>query len=130
MAVVEPADVAAFLAICEKWDVDATVVGEVTDGDRLQIDWHGERVVDVPPRSVAHDGPTYQRPFARPDSQDVLQADGAETLAAARVRRGAARHPAAAGRPAPTCATSPGSPTSTTATCRATPSSPSRATAA
>ena len=80
MAVVEPQDVAAFLAICEKWDVDATVVGEVTDGDRLQIDWHGERVVDVPPRSVAHDGPTYNRPFARPDSQDTLQADGAEKL--------------------------------------------------
>jgi phosphoribosylformylglycinamidine synthase II len=80
MAVVEPADVAAFLAICEKWDVDATVIGEVTDGDRLQIDWHGERVVDVPPRSVAHDGPTYHRPFARPDSQDELQADAAELL--------------------------------------------------
>ena len=80
MAVVEPADVQAFLAICEKWDVDATVIGEVTDGDHLQIDWHGERVVDVPPRSVAHDGPTYHRPFARPDSQDVLQADVAERL--------------------------------------------------
>jgi phosphoribosylformylglycinamidine synthase subunit PurL len=80
MAVVEPDDVKAFLAICEKWDVDATVIGEVTDGDRLQIDWHGQRVVDVPPRSVAHDGPTYQRPFARPDSQDVLRADGAESL--------------------------------------------------
>ena len=80
MAVVEPADVDAFLAICEKWEVDATVIGEVTDGDRLQIDWHGERVVDVPPRSVAHDGPTYHRPFARPDSQDELQADAAERL--------------------------------------------------
>jgi phosphoribosylformylglycinamidine synthase II len=80
MAVVEPADVEAFLAICEKWDVDATVIGEVTDGDRLQIDWHGQRVVDVPPRSVAHDGPTYHRPFARPDSQDELQADAAELL--------------------------------------------------
>jgi phosphoribosylformylglycinamidine synthase len=80
MAVVEPDDVDAFLAICEKWDVDATVVGEVTDGDRLQIDWHGERVVDVPPRSVAHDGPTYHRPFARPSWQDALQADGAEAL--------------------------------------------------
>ncbi|MCW2846111.1 MAG: purL [Marmoricola sp.] len=81
MAVVEPADVAAFLAICEKWEVDATVIGEVTDGDHLQIDWHGERVVDVPPRSVAHDGPTYHRPFARPADQDDLQADGAERLA-------------------------------------------------
>ena len=80
MAVVEPTDVDAFLAICEKWDVDATVIGEVTDGDHLQIDWHGERVVDVPPRSVAHDGPTYHRPFARPDSQDALQADAAEKL--------------------------------------------------
>ncbi len=80
MAVVEPADVETFLAICEKWEVDATVIGEVTDGDRLQIDWHGERVVDVPPRSVAHDGPTYHRPFARPDSQDLLQADVAEAL--------------------------------------------------
>ncbi|MCW2791124.1 MAG: phosphoribosylglycinamide synthetase [Nocardioides sp.] len=80
MAVVEPGDVAAFLAICAKWEVEAVVVGEVTDTGRLQIDWHGERVVDVPPRSVAHDGPTYHRPFARPSWQDALQADGAEAL--------------------------------------------------
>ena len=81
MAVVEPADVAAFLGICAKWDVEAVVIGEVTDTGRLHIDWHGERVVDVPPRSVAHDGPTYHRPFARPTWQDALQADGAEALA-------------------------------------------------
>jgi phosphoribosylformylglycinamidine synthase II len=80
MAVVEPANVDRFLAICDKWDVDATVVGEVNDSGRLTIEWHGETVVDVPPRSVAHDGPTYQRPFARPDEQDALQADVAETL--------------------------------------------------
>ena len=81
MAVVEPGDVEAFLAICAKWDVEAVVIGEVTDTGRLHIDWHGERVVDVPPRSVAHDGPTYHRPFARPDWQDDLQADAAESLA-------------------------------------------------
>ncbi|MGO4256636.1 phosphoribosylformylglycinamidine synthase subunit PurL [Marmoricola sp. RAF53] len=80
MAVVEPADVDAFMAICAKWDVEAVVVGEVTDSGRLHIDWHGERVVDVPPRSVAHDGPTYERPYARPDWQDALQADRAEAL--------------------------------------------------
>jgi phosphoribosylformylglycinamidine synthase subunit PurL len=80
MAVVEPDDVAAFLEICAKWDVEATVVGEVTDTGRLQIDWHGERVVDVPPRSVAHDGPTYHRPFERPAWQDELQSDDAESL--------------------------------------------------
>ncbi|MGI8900804.1 MAG: phosphoribosylformylglycinamidine synthase subunit PurL, partial [Nocardioides sp.] len=80
MAVVTPADVDRFLEICAKWDVDATVVGEVDESGRLTIEWHGETVVDVPPRSVAHDGPTYDRPFVRPDSQDVLQADGAERL--------------------------------------------------
>jgi phosphoribosylformylglycinamidine synthase len=81
MAVVEPADVARFLEICEKWDVEATVVGEVDDSGRLTIEWHGETVVDVPPRSVAHDGPTYQRPFARPSWQDALQADDGAGLA-------------------------------------------------
>ncbi len=80
MAVVEPGDVDAFLAICEKWDVEAVDIGEVTETGRLIIDWNGERVVDVPPRSVAHDGPTYQRPFARPESQDALQGDRAEAL--------------------------------------------------
>ena len=79
MAVVEPANVERFLKICEKWDVDAHVIGEVTDTGRLEIDWHGELVVDVPPRTVAHDGPVYERPFARPDWQDALQADAPRT---------------------------------------------------
>ncbi|WP_406201441.1 phosphoribosylformylglycinamidine synthase subunit PurL [Kitasatospora sp. NBC_01560] len=74
-AIVEPDKVDRFLEICEKWDVIATVIGEVTDGERLEIFWHGELVVDVPPRTVAHEGPTYHRPFARPSWQDALQAD-------------------------------------------------------
>ena len=131
MAVVEPDKVERFLEICEKWEVDATVVGEVTD-DRAgsSIEWHGEVVVDVPPRTVAHEGPVYERPFARPAWQDALQADGAEKLPRPADRRRAARDPAAAGRPARTSATGRGSPTSTTATSSATPSSPSRRTPA
>ena len=66
MAVVEPEDVERLMAICAKWDVEAVVIGEVTDTGRLRIDWHGEQVVDVPPRSVAHDGPTYHRPVRAP----------------------------------------------------------------
>ncbi|MGY2078865.1 phosphoribosylformylglycinamidine synthase subunit PurL [Modestobacter sp. SYSU DS0657] len=74
-AIVEPDKVEAFLAVCRKWEVLATVIGEVTDGDRLVIDWHGERIVDVPPRTVAHEGPVYERPMARPADLDALQAD-------------------------------------------------------
>ncbi|PHQ50826.1 phosphoribosylformylglycinamidine synthase II [Streptomyces cinnamoneus] len=80
-AIVEPGKVGRFLEICEKWDVIATVIGEVTDGERLEIFWHGEQIVDVPPRTVAHEGPVYERPYARPDWQDALQADDANKLA-------------------------------------------------
>ena len=80
MAVVEPSDADAFFAICRKWDVEATTIGEVTGDARLVVDWHGETVVDVDPRTVAHDGPVYERPFARPAWQDALQDDAAEVL--------------------------------------------------
>jgi phosphoribosylformylglycinamidine synthase len=89
MAIVAPDKVGRFLEICGKWEVEAAVIGEVTEvspqerarGGRLVIDWHGETVVDVPPRTVAHDGPVYERPYARPPEQDALQADPAEELA-------------------------------------------------
>jgi phosphoribosylformylglycinamidine synthase subunit PurL len=80
MAIVEPGKVDRFLEVCDKWGVEATVVGEVTDTGRLVIDWHGETVVDVPPRTVAHEGPVYHRPYERPSWQDGLQADTAEQL--------------------------------------------------
>jgi phosphoribosylformylglycinamidine synthase len=79
-AVVAPENVDAFLAVCRKWEVLATVIGEVTEGDRLRITWQGETVVDAPPRTVAHEGPVYQRPVARPESQDALNADSSSRL--------------------------------------------------
>jgi phosphoribosylformylglycinamidine synthase len=80
MAVVTPDNVEAFLKICEKWDVPATVIGEVDDTGRLTIEWHGETIVDVPPRTVAHEGPVYHRPYSRPADLDGLQGDDAAAL--------------------------------------------------
>jgi phosphoribosylformylglycinamidine synthase len=80
-AVVTPDNLEAFLAICAKWDVDCAVIGEVTGTGRLVIEWHGEVIVDVPPRTVAHDGPVYERPYARPSWQDALQGDAPDSLA-------------------------------------------------
>jgi phosphoribosylformylglycinamidine synthase II len=74
-AIVEPSKIARFLEICEKWDVTATVIGEVTDGNRLEITWHSELIVDVPPRTVAHDGPVYNRPLTKPDYVDRVNAE-------------------------------------------------------
>ncbi len=74
-AVVAPENVDAFMAVCRHYDVLATDIGEVTDGEHLVISWHGETVVDVPPHTVALDGPVYERPVERPSDQDALQAD-------------------------------------------------------
>lgn len=73
-AIVEPKHIARFLEICAKWDVTVDVIGEVTDGDRLIITWHGEVIVDVPPRTVAHEGPVYNRPLAQPDYINIVNA--------------------------------------------------------
>jgi phosphoribosylformylglycinamidine synthase subunit PurL len=80
-AIVRPGNLEAFLEHCAKWEIEAAVIGEVNDSGRLTVDWHGQRIVDVPPRTVAHEGPVYQRPYERPAWQDTLQADGPERLA-------------------------------------------------
>ncbi|MDO5067520.1 MAG: phosphoribosylformylglycinamidine synthase subunit PurL [Propionibacteriaceae bacterium] len=80
MAVVKPSDVEQFMAICAKWDVAATIIGEVTDGERLVIHWHGQCIVDVDPRTVAHDGPSYDRPQQEPAWLYGVNADRAEDL--------------------------------------------------
>ncbi len=79
MAVVEPARVDEFLAVCAKWDVRAAVIGEVTDTGRLVMTWHGETVVDLPPASAA-DGPVYHRPAMRGADAGALAADDPAAL--------------------------------------------------
>jgi phosphoribosylformylglycinamidine synthase len=77
MAVVTPERLEEFLGVCRKWDVLATVIGTVTDTGRLRMTWHGETIVDLPPRTAAHEGPVYDRPIERPLDQDaVVEVDG------------------------------------------------------
>ncbi|MFC7788069.1 phosphoribosylformylglycinamidine synthase subunit PurL [Microbacterium sp. MAHUQ-60] len=80
MAIVAPEKLDAFMAVVDKWEVETSVLGEVTGDGRLVIDWQGERIVDVDPSTVAVDGPVYDRPVAYPTWLDALQADAAELL--------------------------------------------------
>ncbi|WP_417288464.1 phosphoribosylformylglycinamidine synthase subunit PurL [Corynebacterium variabile] len=72
MAVVTPDNVDAFMEICAKWEVIASDLGEVTDGEHLVIEHQGEVVVDADAASMADEGPVYERPYAKPDTQDSL----------------------------------------------------------
>ncbi|MFH8251718.1 phosphoribosylformylglycinamidine synthase subunit PurL [Microbacterium sp. B2969] len=80
MAIVAPEKLDAFLEVVGKWDVETSVLGEVTGDGRLQIFWHGEEIVNVDPSTVAVDGPVYERPVAYPTWIDALHDDAAAAL--------------------------------------------------
>jgi phosphoribosylformylglycinamidine synthase II len=85
LLIVEQAKVRTVLAVAERWGVLATVIGEVTapvddDGGRLVVTWRDQVIVDVPPGSLADDGPVYARPMREPNDLPLLLADRAETL--------------------------------------------------
>ena len=75
MAIVRPEKLDDFLTITAKWEVETSVLGEVTDTGRLIIHWQGETIVDVDPKTVAIDSPVYERPYHRPAWLDGVQAD-------------------------------------------------------
>jgi phosphoribosylformylglycinamidine synthase II len=75
MAIVRPEKLDDFLTITAKWEVETSVLGEVTDTGRLIIHWQGETIVDVDPKTVAIDSPVYERPYHRPAWLDGVQSD-------------------------------------------------------
>jgi len=59
LCVVEPARVDEVLAVCERWETNPTVVGEVTASDRLRVLQDGDVVADVPVSVLVDDCPLY-----------------------------------------------------------------------
>jgi phosphoribosylformylglycinamidine synthase len=59
--------------IFEKWDLDAVVIGRVTDNQHFRALWRGQEVANIPIHALTKDAPSYQRPAARPPQQDQLQ---------------------------------------------------------
>lgn len=62
LAVVEPARLDEVVAVCRRWDLDATAIGTVTEGENLVARAGGEVVVDLPARLLADEAPTYEVP--------------------------------------------------------------------
>ena len=54
------------LSIFERWDLEAAVIGTVTDTGNLTLRWHGETIADVPARPLADDAPLLDRPRREP----------------------------------------------------------------
>jgi phosphoribosylformylglycinamidine synthase subunit PurL len=63
----------AIKKIFDKWDLDAVVIGRVTDDQQFCALWDGEEVARIPIRALTREAPVYRRPAARPADQDQLQ---------------------------------------------------------
>ncbi len=90
LCVVEPYDVPAVLDVCEKWEVLATVIGEVTDTHLFRIFKDGELVGELPVPLLVDECPLYDLEPEAPttplygggEQQVATDADAATTLKA------------------------------------------------
>ncbi len=62
----------AIIDIFEKWDLDAAVIGEVTDTGMMELFWHGERCAYIPVAPVSEEAPVLDRPTSRPKYLDEV----------------------------------------------------------
>ena len=60
------------IRICKKWDLDVAVVGKVTGSGILRVLDQGKVVAEIPAKSLADDGPRYERPYSPAGYQDML----------------------------------------------------------
>jgi phosphoribosylformylglycinamidine synthase len=88
LAVVKRGREAEALAIFEKWDLDAAVIGKVTDTGKIRILDGGKVIADIPIPPLA-EGLKYERPFSKPaagEALDVAKLKSPDDLGATLVR--------------------------------------------
>ena len=52
--------------IFAKWDLDAVIIGQVRDDNRMRVSHNGEVVCDVPVKALTDEAPIYERSVSRP----------------------------------------------------------------
>jgi phosphoribosylformylglycinamidine synthase len=67
--------------IFEKWDLHASHVGEVKEGDRMLVRQGGVLVADIPARALTEEGPLYQREAKEPAYLQATRAWKASSIA-------------------------------------------------
>ncbi len=63
LMVLKPGKEAMAEAIFKKWELDFAVIGEVTEGGHMVLEWNGDVVADIPLGPLAEDAPEYERPY-------------------------------------------------------------------
>ena len=61
------------LDIFKKWDLDAEIIGEVTDSGVMELYWRGELAGEIPIAPLSEASPVLDRPTARPKYLDEIK---------------------------------------------------------
>jgi len=72
LIVTDPAKEKDVMDIFHKWDLDAVVIGEVTDTKKIRVINRGEIVADIPVESLTDEAPLYERSIAPPPYLEIL----------------------------------------------------------
>ena len=72
LIVTDPAKEKDVMDIFHKWDLDAVVIGEVTDTKKIRVINGGEIVADIPVESLTDQAPLYERSIAPPPYLEIL----------------------------------------------------------
>ncbi|MEW6059217.1 MAG: phosphoribosylformylglycinamidine synthase subunit PurL [Actinomycetota bacterium] len=75
LAIVSPDRLADVREVCTKWGLASSVIGKLVAGGGLAVRKGGEVVAQVPARSLADEGPIYERPARQPRGLDELEQD-------------------------------------------------------
>jgi phosphoribosylformylglycinamidine synthase len=59
--------------IFDKWDLDAEVIGEVTDDGFVRLFWDGEEVASLKAAPLSDEAPIYDRSYTKPTYVDELK---------------------------------------------------------
>jgi len=70
--------------IFRKWDLDAVVIGRVTDTGSVVVVHEGEKVADIPSKYLTDEAPRYERPMRAPEAREGRwqKAEGSQLSAA------------------------------------------------
>jgi len=75
LAIVRPERLDDVREVCARWGLASAVVGKLVAGGELSVKRGGKVVAEIPARSLADEGPVYERPIEAPRGFDEILED-------------------------------------------------------
>ncbi len=71
LLICDPQKLKAIQNVFQKWSLDATVIGEVTETKDVELYWRGDLLTKINPDILVENAPRYERPFKEKKSQNL-----------------------------------------------------------